>query len=233
MYLLALETSCDETGVAILKEEKKKTKLLVNLLNSQIKIHRRFGGVIPEIAARKQLESLGPLIKLALRKARIHWFQISFIAVTTGPGLIPSLLVGVETARTLAYLLKKPLISVNHLEGHIYANWLTEEEDKIKFPLLALIISGGHTKLVLMKNHGHYREIGQTLDDAAGEALDKVGRLLGLSYPAGPQIARLAARGDPSAFNLPRPLINSSDFNFSFSGLKTAFLYLVQKKSKS
>lgn len=230
MHILALETSCDETGIAILKALPKKYQLLVNLLASQAKIHKAFGGVVPEVAARKQMEYITPLLISALKKSKLAWSQIDIIAVTVGPGLIPSLIVGVETARTLSYVLKKPLIAVNHLEAHIYANWLTSSN--IKFPLMALIASGGHTELILMKDHGKYKKIGQTLDDAAGEAFDKAGRLLGLDYPAGPIIAKLAKKGNPSFFYFPRPLIDSDDFNFSFSGFKTAFLYYLKSKSE-
>ncbi len=253
MILLGIETSCDETAAAVVKTDpnNKTATLLANTISSSLSLHAKTGGIIPEIAAREQLKYILPIIKQALLEG-LNWDMeknpksqppIDAIAVTVGPGLIGSLLVGVETARTLSYIWNKLLIPVNHLFGHIYANWIADSSvisrseatrdpngisryarnDKhVAFPALALVVSGGHTDLVYMKNHKHIEVVGGTRDDAAGEAFDKIGRLLGLSYPAGPIIAKLAKKGNPKAFPFPRPLIGSDDFDFSFSGLKTA-----------
>lgn len=244
MTILGIETSCDETAAAVLTNNTDNTStLLSNTVASSLSLHAKTGGIIPEIAAREQLKYILPVITKALedgvgfsltttKKNDIP--PIDAIAVTYGPGLIGSLLVGVETAKTLSLLWDKPLIPVNHLYGHLYANWISTNEyqgPKISFPALALIVSGGHTDLVLMKSHSDITVIGGTRDDAAGEAFDKIGRLLNLPYPAGPTISRLAQKGDPKAFNLPRPMIGTPDFDFSFSGLKTAVLNLVKKHS--
>ncbi len=231
MLILGIETSCDETAVGILEIKKNQVKILSNLVYSQAKIHQKYGGVVPEVAARKHVETILPLIKLSLEEALVSPTEIDLIAVTRGPGLVTSLLVGVETAKSLAYVWQKPLVGVNHLAGHLYSSELglnRLELRPINFPALGLIVSGGHTELVLMKSHQDYRVIGQTIDDAAGEAFDKAAKLLGLNYPGGPEISRLAKAGDPSAFDLPRPMIKSKDFNFSFSGLKTAVLYKIK-----
>ena len=241
MILLGIETSCDETAAAVIKAEpsNKTVTLLANTISSSLSLHAKTGGIIPEIAAREQLKYILPIIKQALLDG-LNWDMdkqakskppIDAIAVTVGPGLIGSLLVGVETARTLSYIWNKPLIPVNHLFGHIYANWLTTNRQRlttISFPALALVVSGGHTDLVVMQNHETLEVIGGTRDDAAGEAFDKIGRLLGLSYPAGPIIAKLAEKGNAKRFPFPRPLIGSGDFDFSFSGLKTAVLREVK-----
>lgn len=238
MYILGIETSCDETGAAVIQaaDSTSPVTLLSNSIATSLALHAKTGGIIPEIAAREQLKYIQQVIDEALEKADKKIEEIDAIAVTYGPGLIGSLLVGIETAKTLSYLYKKPLIPVNHLYGHIFANFICENSkseflnskiDKV-FPAIALVVSGGHTDLVLMKDHQNLDVIGGTRDDAAGEAFDKIGRLLGLPYPAGPIISRLAENGNPKAFVLPRPMIGSGDFDFSFSGLKTAVLNLTK-----
>ncbi len=227
MKILSIETSCDETGAAIVfkNPHKNYVKILSNVLASSLIYHSKTGGIIPDIAAREQVKYIIPVIKKAIENCKLKIENLDAIAVTVGPGLIGSLLVGVETAKTLAYAWNKPIIPVNHLLGHIYANWLTTNDQRpktIKFPALALLVSGGHTDLVLLKSHEKVLWIGGTLDDAAGEAFDKIGRLLGHPYPAGPAIEQEAKMGDPKAFQFPRPMIGSKDFDFSFSGLKTA-----------
>ncbi|MFH1938052.1 MAG: tRNA (adenosine(37)-N6)-threonylcarbamoyltransferase complex transferase subunit TsaD [Patescibacteria group bacterium] len=224
MNILGIETSCDDTGIALVECDKKNCRILSNVVSSQIKVHAPYGGVVPNLAARAHLENIGLCLKQALKKAKYP--KIDLIAVTNGPGLIPCLLVGVNFAKALAYAWKKPIIGINHIEGHIYANNLKN------FPILCLIVSGGHTQLILMKDHGKYELIGQTRDDAVGEAFDKVAKLLGLSYPGGPIISEKAEKGNPQAFDLPRPMINTKDFDFSFSGLKTAVLYETKRKKK-
>ena len=233
MTILGIETSCDETSAAIIEGNEQQVILKANTVASSLELHAKTGGVIPEIAARKQLEYMLPVLYETLEKSfgkmdsLMHGLQkIDVIAVTYGPGLIGSLLVGVETAKTLAYVSNKPIIPVNHMIGHIYANFIGEQS--ITFPAIALVVSGGHTDLLLLKNHGDYELIGGTRDDAAGEAFDKIGRLLGLTYPAGPIIEQIAKQGEPKRFRFPRPLIGSDDFDFSFSGLKTAVLREVQ-----
>ena len=258
MIILGLETSCDETACAILKEEDGAFSVLADIVSSQVKLHSKWGGVVPNLAAREHLKNILPVIEKALLKAKISKKEIDLIAITNSPGLIPALLVGVETAKTLAYLWKKPLIGIHHIEGHIYANFINEvsaisksqfpiskkildtkyqiQNTKIKFPTLCLVVSGGHTQLVLMKKHLQYEIIGETQDDAAGEAFDKVARILNLDYPGGPAISLAAEKSDNKSNNfnihLPRPMINSKDFNFSFSGLKTAVLYLTKKNKE-
>jgi len=222
MKVLGIETSCDETAVAILNATEDKLKITSELVASQIKDHAKYGGVVPEIAARKHVDVLFGLLDVAGvdRTGK----DIDVIAVTQGPGLAPALRVGVEAAKTLATLWNKPLVGVNHLEGHLYSV-LLDAKSQLQFPALALVVSGGHTELVLMKDHGEYELIGETRDDAAGEAFDKVAKLIGLPYPGGPEISKLAEEGNRAAIELPRPMIESSDFDFSFSGLKTAVLY--------
>lgn len=246
MTILGIESSCDETSVAIIKALKGRFFVLSNEVASQVKIHARTFGVVPEVAARTHAQKIVFVLDQALKKAHqlLEGKNQSFdpllfckkyldlIAVTQGPGLVTSLLVGLQTAKTLSLICQKPVVGVNHLAGHIYANWLQEESEKIAFPVLCLIASGGHTLLVLMKNHLNYQIIGQTLDDAAGECLDKIARMLGLPYPGGPAIARLANHNLPEKIIFPKPMINSPDFNFSFSGLKTAVLYFLQKQKK-
>lgn len=242
MLILGLETSCDETGAAVIQAESKnqKVKLLGNSLATSLTLHAKTGGIIPENAAREQIRLIIPVIKEALKKADLNLKDIDKIAVTNGPGLIGSLLVGVETAKTLSFIYKKPLIPTNHLLGHIYANFIDPIHNsefiiqnsaaEIKFPTVGLIVSGGHTDLVLIKQHGSIVWLGGTRDDAAGEAMDKIGRLLGLPYPGGPHIEKAALKSKNSKYKFPSPLINSNDFDFSFSGLKTAVLREVAEK---
>lgn len=226
MTILGIETSCDETSAAILEKHDDAIILKSNIVATSLAMHTKTGGIIPENAAREQIKYILPVIKEALQKADMQISNIESIAVTYGPGLIGSLLVGVETAKTLAMVLDKPIIPVNHMMGHIYANWI--ENPDIKFPALALIVSGGHTDLLLIKNHGEYELLGGTRDDAAGEAFDKIARLLGFPYPGGPIIEQKAKLGDPKRFDFPRPLVGSGDYDFSFSGLKTAVLREVK-----
>ncbi|TES98224.1 tRNA (adenosine(37)-N6)-threonylcarbamoyltransferase complex transferase subunit TsaD [Patescibacteria group bacterium] len=225
MLILALETSCDETAVAVIRDGK---EILSNLVASQIDLHKEFGGIVPEIAARAHTEKMIPLLKKVVTDCNLSLQNdIDAIAVTFGPGLVGSLLVGLSTAKALAYSLNKKLIGVNHIEAHLYAAWL-EENSPPKFPALGLVVSGGHTELVLMKDHGKYKLLGATLDDAAGEAFDKVAKLLGLGYPGGPAISEAARKGNPDKFDLPRPMLEQDNFDFSFAGLKTAVLYLIR-----
>jgi len=270
MRILGIETSCDETAIAVLEVESQKSKvegfkILSNVVSSQVKLHEKFGGVVPNLAAREHTKNIGFVFKLALKEAGIWKHRMSsghpmskidLIAVTRGPGLGPSLLVGLSFARTLAWKYDKPLVGVNHLEGHIYSNWLppvgVNSKFKIRnsklFPILNLIVSGGHTELVLMTGHGKYKIIGETLDDAVGEAFDKIARLLGLGYPGGPAIAKRASQwkletlnskseinskfktqnSKPLQIEFPRPMINSKNYNFSYAGLKTSVLYKVR-----
>ncbi len=231
MKLLGIETSCDETSAAIIEGHTTHVTVLSNVIASSLATHSKTGGIIPENAAREQLTYMLPVIQKALEEARITLFDIDGIALTYGPGLIGSLLVGVETAKTLSYVLNKPIVPINHMVGHIYANFITNGElNEIHFPALALVVSGGHTDLLLMKKHGDFQLLGGTRDDAAGEAFDKIGRLLGFEYPAGPKIEALAHKGNPKRFQFPRPLIGSPDYDFSFSGLKTAVLREVQRQ---
>jgi len=230
MTILGIETSCDETSAAIVKEENNQLHLKSNIVASSINLHTKTGGIIPENAAREQIKYILPVIQEALEKSQVALPDIDAIAVTYGPGLIGSLLVGVETAKTISMVLEKPIIPVNHMLGHIYANWI--ENSNIEFPALALIVSGGHTDLLLIKNHGDYTLLGGTRDDAAGEAFDKIGRLLGIPYPGGPVIEQRAKSGNSKRFIFPRPLIGSDDFDFSFSGLKTAVLREVKSLKK-
>jgi len=237
MYILGVETSCDETAAAVIKMDKKTRRLFVlsNIVASQIDIHKKYGGVIPEVAAREHVISIIPVINQAIKEAKITSKKLNYIAVTKGPGLITSLMSGVETVRALSYAWKKPAIEVNHIAGHIYANFINLARE-VKFPAVILTVSGGHTNLVLMKKHS-LTIIGETLDDAAGEAYDKAAKMMGLVYPGGPIISELAAKFSKNSKNiknnieikLPRPMINDNSFNFSFSGLKTALLYTLQK----
>ncbi|PIP28654.1 MAG: tRNA (adenosine(37)-N6)-threonylcarbamoyltransferase complex transferase subunit TsaD [Candidatus Moranbacteria bacterium CG23_combo_of_CG06-09_8_20_14_all_35_22] len=279
MIILGIETSCDETACAILEEKNGSFSVLANIVSSQIALHSAWGGVVPNLAAREHLKNILPVINEALKKAKLSSSEIDLITVTNGPGLIPALLIGVETAKTLSYLWQKPLLGIHHIEGHIYANFIDSSttlslirrgaggevksassarlakamaKRADKFPVLCLVVSGGHTQLIFMKKHLHYEIIGETQDDAVGEAFDKVARILGLGYPGGPAISATAEMAaDKRGLNaekrglkklssepawqlpkLPRPMINSKDFNFSFSGLKTAVLYLVKKNEK-
>jgi N6-L-threonylcarbamoyladenine synthase len=232
--ILAIETSCDETAAAVIVDGR---TIASNIVASQIELHRRFGGVFPEVASRQHVLSIQPVIQQALDEAGLEGVrELDAIAVTQGPGLAGSLLVGVNTAKGMAFAAGLPLLPINHLEGHIYSNWVEAANAQLApagdhFPTLILIVSGGHTELVLMTGHGHYRRIGGTLDDAAGEAFDKVARLLELGFPGGPAIQRAAAQGEPTRFPLPHPLMRQGEhrFNFSFSGLKTAVLNLTRR----
>ena len=234
MLILGIETSCDETSAAIIKTKntEEKVELLSNVISSSLSLHAKTGGIIPEVAAREQVKLIIPVLDEALKVLKNPKDELDAIAVTVGPGLIGSLLVGVETARVLSYVWKKPIIPVNHLFGHIYANWIENNSKKIEFPIISLVVSGGHTDLVLIKNHRDIKWLGGTRDDSAGEAFDKTGRLLNLSYPAGPEIEKLAAEIQKDTYHFPRPLINSADFDFSFSGLKTAVFREIQKDEK-
>jgi N6-L-threonylcarbamoyladenine synthase len=223
-HILGIETSCDETAVAIVNNGR---ELLSNVIASQIEMHRPYGGVFPEVASRQHVLAMLPTLDSALQQASLSWDDLAAIAVTYGPGLAGSLLVGVNTAKALAWARDLPLVGVNHIEAHIYGNWLGEGPEP-ELPAVCLIVSGGHTDLILMRDHGDYVRLGGTLDDAAGEAFDKVGRLLGMDYPGGPAIEAAAGFGRPDAFDLPRAWLPGS-YDFSFSGLKTAVLYLTQQ----
>lgn len=223
MNVLGIESSCDETAVAVVADGR---RVLSNIVASQVDIHAAFGGVVPEVASRQHLLWIVPVMDQALKEAGAGWRDIDAVAVTKGPGLAGSLLVGVNGAKAVAFARGLPLVGINHIEGHIYANWLIGKEPS--FPLLCLIVSGGHSDLILMTDHGEYRLLGKTRDDAAGEAFDKVARILGLGYPGGPAIQKAAELGEPSKVRLPRAWLSSS-YDFSFSGLKTAVLRLVEK----
>ena len=224
MIILGIETSCDETAAAIVKDG---TEILSNVVVSQIDIHAAYGGVVPEIAARSHIEAILPVINEALAKAHLDWPEIDAIAVTHTPGLLGSLLIGTLAARTLSILHQIPLYPIHHLKSHIYANWLTGDIQP-EFPLIALVISGGHTQLIHMTHHNHFEIIGTTRDDAIGEVFDKIAKILGLPYPGGPSIAKAALKGNPKAYKLPIPKVDGYDF--SFSGLKTAVLRAIQNE---
>ena len=232
MRILGIETSCDETAAAVVEDGR---RILSSIVATQIDLHRQYGGVFPEMASRQHVLTIAPVIQEALKLAESDYDDLDAIAVTYGPGLAGSLLVGVNVAKALALARDIPLIGINHLEGHIYANWLIPQDapagqeppDAPQFPLLTLIVSGGHTELVLARGHGQYRLLGRTIDDAAGEAFDKVGRLLGLDYPGGPAVERAARAGNPKAFDMPRAWLPGT-YDFSFSGLKTAVLRVVE-----
>ena len=282
--ILAIESSCDETAISIMKTTGSSMELLCSEISSQVKLHAKWGGVVPNLAAREHVKNITPLLEESLRRAGITMKEVDVLAVTQGPGLIPALMVGVNFAKTLAYLWEKPLLGIHHIEGHIYANFVREISNdqfpisnktqnsklknikknspsliencelkienplSIKFPILCLVVSGGHTQLVLMKNHLQYEIVGQTLDDAAGEAFDKVARILGVGYPGGPNVAQQAANFQfpisnfqknsndkisklTTKYNIkfPRPMLHKKNYNFSFSGLKTAVLYETKK----
>ena len=223
MKILGIETSCDETAAAVVEDG---TKILSNEVSSQVEIHARYGGIVPEVASRQHILAIIPVIEQAMTEAGTGWNDIDGIAVTAGPGLAGSLLIGVNTAKAISMSRKIPLTGVNHLEGHIYANWISQNSSSPEFPLLALIVSGGHSDLVLMKDHGSYELIGRTRDDAAGEAFDKAARILNLGYPGGPAIQKASESGTPS-IDLPRSWIKGTS-DFSFSGIKTALLRLEE-----
>ena len=224
VLVLGIETSCDETSVAVVKGGR---EILSNVVASQTQLHGEYGGIVPEIAARAHVEALSPAIREALVQADVTFWDIDAVAATLGPGLIGCLLVGVAEAKSIAAVLEVPFIGVNHLEGHIYSNLLADAE--AAFPAVALLISGGHTMLVHARGHGDYELLGGTIDDAAGEAFDKVARFLGLEYPGGPEIDRLALLGDPEAIRFPRSMMNEVGFDVSYSGLKTSVINHVRK----
>ncbi|HSH01212.1 MAG TPA: tRNA (adenosine(37)-N6)-threonylcarbamoyltransferase complex transferase subunit TsaD [Anaerolineae bacterium] len=226
--ILAIETSCDETAAAVVENG---TTILSNIIASQNDLHAEFGGVFPEVASRRHIEVIHGVVQKAMADAHVGFEEIDCIAVTQGPGLVGSLLVGVNMAKGLALGQNKPLLAINHLEGHVYSLWLTEKVAEIEFPLITLLVSGGHTELYLMTDHGQYKHLGGTLDDAAGEAFDKVGRLLDLPYPGGPAIDKAAEKGRAEAFKFPRAILNEG-YDFSFSGLKTAVLRQTQAMSR-
>lgn len=228
--ILAIETSCDETAAAVIEDGR---RIASNVIASQVELHARYGGVFPEVASRAHVEAIVPVIEQAMQDAHVGFDDLDAIGVTHGPGLSGSLLVGVNAAKGLALGRGLPLVGVNHLEAHLYAHWLEADSEgaapaELEFPLLALIVSGGHTELILMTDHGRYEYLGGTLDDAAGEAFDKVGRLLGLPYPGGPAIDKAASDGDPKSTDFPRSWLNGG-YDFSFSGLKTAALRKVEE----
>jgi len=224
LIILGIETSCDETAVAVTQDGR---TILSDLLSSQVDLHRKYGGVVPEVACRRHIEVVGPLIRQAVEKSGKSYGELNAIAVTVGPGLVGALLVGVSIAKSLAYSLKIPLLGIHHLEGHISAAFI--ENPDVIFPSIALVVSGGHTNLYYMPQKGRYRLLGKTIDDAAGEILDKGARMLGYPYPGGPVIDRLAQKGDPERIPFPRPYRSSLNFDFSFSGLKTSLMHTLLK----
>lgn len=229
MYTLALETSCDETSAAVIKDGR---IILSNIISTQIPIHRKYGGVVPEIASRQHIEYVLPIIREALEAADVSLAAIDHIGVTYGPGLVGALLVGVATAKALSFAAEKPLVGVNHMEGHIFANFLSHPD--LEPPFLALVVSGGHTQLIQIKSYNDFELMGQTRDDAAGEAFDKIARVMGYPYPGGPCIDKLAKDGNPEAILFPRSLQEKNNFEFSFSGLKSAVLnYLHTQEQKN
>jgi N6-L-threonylcarbamoyladenine synthase len=228
MTLLAIETSCDETGVAVVREG----VVLANIVSSQIKLHEEYGGVVPELAAREHLRNLIPVVRAALAAAGVTVAQLDALAATQGPGLPGALMIGFKAAQALAFVCRKPFRGVHHHEAHLYSPWITGDPPRADFgqfqPNVSLIVSGGHTLLVHVAAEGSHRVLGGTIDDAAGECFDKTGKLLGLPYPAGPVIDRLAEQGNPRAYDFPRPLLHDASDDFSFSGLKTSVRYFVR-----
>jgi len=228
MILLAFETSCDETSVAVVRDG----SVSSSLVSSQIQLHAEYGGVVPELAAREHLRNLMPVARAALREAEIHPDQLDAVAATRGPGLPSALMVGFGAAQSLAFVLGKPFLGIHHHEAHLYSPWTTGQPLRCDFdafePNLSLIVSGGHTLLVHVPAPLHHRVVGSTLDDAAGECFDKIGKLMGLPYPAGPEIDRLAESGDAAAFDFPRPMLREPNGDFSFSGLKTSVRYFLR-----
>lgn len=227
MLILGIETSCDETAAAIVEDGK---KILSNVVISQVNLHRKLQGIVPEIASRRHLETILPAIKQALQQAQLKLENLDAVAVTYGPGLLGSLLIGLTIAKGIAYSLEIPLIGINHLEAHLYANFLLYPE--VTPPLIGLIISGGHTELVYLSKKGEYEVMGTTRDDAAGEAFDKVARILNLGYPGGPAVEKIAKKGDPQSIKLPLVHFKKETLDFSFSGIKTAILYYVRNLEK-
>lgn len=227
ILIMAIETSCDETASSIVKNG---LEVLSNVVASQVELHKKYGGVVPEIASRKHLELINPVIKEALIEAEIDFEDLDAVAATYGPGLVGGLLVGLSAAKALAYILEIPFIGVNHITGHIYANFISNKE--IKPPVVCLTISGGHTDLLYFEKLGKYWKLGSTKDDAAGEAFDKIARVLGIGYPGGPAIEKISKSGNPTAVNFPRPFINEDNYDFSFSGLKTAVINYLHTKNQ-
>ncbi len=225
-FVLGIETSCDETSAAVIAQG----KVLSSVISSQM-VHLQFGGVVPELASRAHLKKIIPIVNQALTDAGLELSRIDGIAVTHGPGLIGALLVGVNYVKGISLGLNIPFVGVNHIEGHIYGNFLDGKE--VPFPFICLVVSGGHTQIVLVKDHLQYKILGETRDDAVGEAFDKVAKLLDLPYPGGPEVDRLAERGNPDYFHFPRAMMKSADFDFSYSGLKTAVLNFIQEKGES
>jgi len=228
MILLALETSCDETSAAVVRDG----VILSNVVSSQIKLHAEYGGVVPELAAREHLRNLTPVTEAALREAGIVVSELDAVAATRGPGLPTALLMGFKAAQAMAFALRKPFVGINHHEAHLYSPWISGSPPRADFsafePNVSLIVSGGHTMLVHVESELKHRVLGGTIDDAAGECFDKTGKLMGLAYPAGPIIDRLAEQGNPEAYDFPRPLLNDSNDDFSFSGLKTSVRYFLR-----
>lgn len=234
MKILAIETSCDETSLALVEASgsvmSPRFKVLKNIVSSQIDIHRPFGGVVPMLAKREHLHNL-PKLWEQLKKEKP---KFDLIAVTVGPGLSPALWAGIEFSKTLAKELKKPLIGANHMEGHLYSSWLSlSAKEKIQFPAVALVVSGGHTMVLAMESSTRWENLGETRDDAAGEAFDKVARLMDLPYPGGPEIQKLALKGNPKAVDFPRPMLREKNYEFSFSGIKTSALYYIRDNPKT
>lgn len=230
MKILAFESSCDETSCAVIEDGR---RILSDVISSQVPIHRKFGGVVPEIASRHHIEDVLPVAEEALREAHCRWEDLDAVAVTQGPGLVGALLVGVAAAKAAAWALGKPLIAVNHMEGHIFANLLQYPD--LEPPFLALVVSGGHTMLVVVRGYNTFELLGQTRDDAAGEAFDKIARVMGYPYPGGPHIDRLAKEGDPEAVHFPMAMAKEHNFDFSFSGLKSAvinYLHTAEMKKQ-
>lgn len=219
VHILAIESSCDETAASVVKNGR---QVLSNIISSQIDLHTLYGGVVPEIASRKHIEKINQVIEEALKEAGVALGDVTAIAVTYGPGLVGALLVGVSAAKALAFAMDKPLVGVHHIEGHISANYI--ENKQLEPPFVCLVVSGGHTHLVIVKDYGEYEILGCTRDDAAGEAFDKVARAIGLGYPGGPKIDKLSKEGNPDAVKFPRAKVDGSDYDFSFSGLKSAVL---------
>lgn len=227
IYILGIESSCDETAAAVVKNGR---EVLSNIISSQIVIHRKFGGVVPEIASRKHIENIMPVIDEALSQAQVSMEQIDAVAVTYGPGLVGALLVGLSAAKALAWAADKPLIGVNHLEGHVFANFLSDTE--LRPPFMALVVSGGHTALLKVTGYNRFELLGQTRDDAAGEAFDKIARVMGLPYPGGPEIERLALNGNPQAMQFPLAHLDKP-YEFSFSGLKSAVINYLHNQEQA
>lgn len=227
IYILGIESSCDETAAAVVKNGR---EVLSNIISSQIVIHRKYGGVVPEIASRKHIENVMPVIDEALTKAKITLEDVDAVAVTYGPGLVGALLVGLSAAKSLAWAIDKPLIGVNHLEGHVFANFLNEKD--LEPPFMALVVSGGHTALLKVTGYNEFELLGQSRDDAAGEAFDKIARVMGLPYPGGPEIERLALQGNPLAIQFPKARLDNP-FEFSFSGLKSAVLNYLHNEEQA